>query len=489
MSADRPRVVIVGGGYSAAALAVQLVRRTRVPVDITIIEPRENLGRGLAYSATDPEHRLNGPLDTHALDPDRPRELRAWCQSQGLLEQDPECFARSGHIFLRRGDFGKYLSDQLACHARDERLGSRITHVRDVATSVVVRAGLSGVETAEHGMVQAHVVVIATGNSPPRLPFPFKPEHGNHPRVIAQPLEPGSLDVIAANSRVLVVGAGLTAVDILSSFLRRGHLGELLAISRRGLRPRSHTREIVDGLPGQPAPDLVQLELNGPIPEFIAREPVRARSWARGLRAEIRRQQAAGQAWQVPFDAVRDVVWKLWPGLPVAEKQRFLRRLSPFYDVHRFRTPPMNDALVRQAEAEGRVRFAIASIVEAEVIPEAAVIGVKMFETQTGKHLHGSYDYVVNCTGLDHASSWRTNPVLRSLVQQKLLTRHATGLGFEVGGNCEAIDAAGATQPNLRVIGPPTVGVFGDPLGAPFIAAQVQRMLPDLMHTLEVAVK
>jgi uncharacterized NAD(P)/FAD-binding protein YdhS len=207
------------------------------------------------------------------------------------------------------------------------------------------------------------------------------------------------------------------------------------------------------------------------------------------LRAEIRRQQAAGQAWQVPFDAVRDVVWKLWPGLPVAEKQRFLRRLSPFYDVHRFRTPPMNDALVRQAEAEGRVRFAIASIVEAEVIPEAAVIGVKMFETQTGKHLHGSYDYVVNCTGLDHASSWRTNPVLRSLVQQKLLTRHATGLGFEVGGNCEAIDAAGATQPNLRVIGPPTVGVFGDPLGAPFIAAQVQRMLPDLMHTLEVAVK
>jgi uncharacterized NAD(P)/FAD-binding protein YdhS len=112
-----------------------------------------------------------------------------------------------------------------------------------------------------------------------------------------------------------------------------------------------------------------------------------------------------------------------------------------------------------------------------------------MFETQTGKHLHGSYDYVVNCTGLDHASSWRTNPVLRSLVQQKLLTRHATGLGFEVGGNCEAIDAAGATQPNLRVIGPPTVGVFGDPLGAPFIAAQVQRMLPDLMHTLEVAVK
>ena len=57
------------------------------------------------------------------------------------------------------------------------------------------------------------------------------------------------------------------------------------------------------------------------------------------------------------FDAVRDVVWKLWPQLPTPEKIRFLRRLRLFYDVHRFRTPPMNEALVARAEELGAVRY------------------------------------------------------------------------------------------------------------------------------------
>ena len=38
---------------------------------ISIIEPREHLGRGLAYSAADADHRLNAPLEGHVIDLDR----------------------------------------------------------------------------------------------------------------------------------------------------------------------------------------------------------------------------------------------------------------------------------------------------------------------------------------------------------------------------------------------------------------------------------
>ena len=42
------RIVVIGGGYSGAAFAVQLVRKSSVAVAITIVEPREEVGRGLA---------------------------------------------------------------------------------------------------------------------------------------------------------------------------------------------------------------------------------------------------------------------------------------------------------------------------------------------------------------------------------------------------------------------------------------------------------
>src|SRR6185312_4817746 len=54
-----PRITIVGGGFSGASAAIQLLGRSAVPLGVTIVEPRANLVYGLAYSSDDPDHRLN----------------------------------------------------------------------------------------------------------------------------------------------------------------------------------------------------------------------------------------------------------------------------------------------------------------------------------------------------------------------------------------------------------------------------------------------
>ena len=59
-AADVPVVTIVGGGFSGASAAIQLARHAPPRLDITVIEPRPDVGRGLAYSSDDPDHRLNG---------------------------------------------------------------------------------------------------------------------------------------------------------------------------------------------------------------------------------------------------------------------------------------------------------------------------------------------------------------------------------------------------------------------------------------------
>ena len=87
---------------------------------ISIIEPREHLGRGLAYSAADADHRLNAPLEGHVIDLDRPGELWEWVEGAGVLHSDDEGRSGGGHVYLRRRDFGAFLTDLLLREASRE---------------------------------------------------------------------------------------------------------------------------------------------------------------------------------------------------------------------------------------------------------------------------------------------------------------------------------------------------------------------------------
>ena len=101
--------------------------------------------------------------------------------------------------------------------------------------------------------------------------------------------------------------------------------------------------------------------------------------------------------------------------------------------------------------------------------------------------LHGepswSYLYRHMSPGLA-AAGLRANPFLASLVDDGWLRVDDVGIGLAVDAHCSAIGADACARPALRVIGPPTAGTFGDPLGVMFIAAQVYRMLPDALAFL-----
>jgi hypothetical protein len=55
-----------------------------------------------------------------------------------------------------------------------------------------------------------------------------------------------------------------------------------------------------------------------------------------------------------------------------------------------------------------------------------------------------------------------------------------------VDARCRPIGTNGLAHPRLRVVGPPTAGTFGDPLGTLFIAPQIARVVPEMLDGLGV---
>lgn len=474
-----PRVTIVGGGFSGASVAVQLVRTSPVPLAITIVEARPEVGGGLAHSADDPDHRLNGPAFLHYVDPSDPEGFHRWCAERKVVEQDPGARLPDGSLYVRRKDFGRFVADTVRAHAKWPT-GSTITHVQDRAVDISESQGVFTVRTAGDRTLESEMVIAGTGNALPRLPAEFHAVATTAPAVIAVPTDLERVRAIPKTARVLVLGTGLTALDILSTLVRSGHQGRITAVSRRGLRPASQ----------RPASGPQQVyhwpdRIDGPVAPFIleAGNPPTVRRLVRALRERIREVQATGDLWYTPYDQLRDCFWQVWPTVPLQEKKRFLRRLRPWFDAFRFRSPPQNEAMVREAEAAGRVVFRTTRIRSAALAPDGA-IRVVMRDRDSSMDRAQDFDAVINCTGLDPAAGARDNPFLAALVQRGWISVDATGVGFAADPDCRAIAPDGRAHDGLRLIGPPINGTFADQVGAAFIAAHIKRALPSMLAAL-----
>jgi uncharacterized NAD(P)/FAD-binding protein YdhS len=476
------RITIVGGGFSGVSTAVQLVRHSPVPLAITIIEARDRVGPGLAYATHDPDHRLNGPTWIHSVDPVDGGHFTRWCEAHGVFDSDPQARQPNGTAFVRRAVLGAYLEDMVHAHARWTSTGSTIRTLQDRATQAWAADGLITTRTGKGQSLVSELLILATGNAEPRLQAPFDPALAQHPGVIENPLNTTRLLGIPREARVLLVGSGLTSLDVVSTLQRQGHTGQSVVISRRGLQPRPQPLANGTVVPPQGRQHLDRVL--GPAPRFMTEAEPTLRAWVKALREQIHAARLRGEDWYPPFDDLRDSVWQLWPTLPAAEQRRFVRRLRTWYDVHRFRSPPQTEVIARAAQASGRVVYQAARVLSVNAATQGHRVDVLLKGARDPQPRTESFDVVVNCTGLDVASRTASNPLLQALVQQGWLRTDACGIGYAVDAQCRVVGSDGQARAAVRLIGPPTLGAFGDPGGAMFIAAQIHRMLPDVFQTL-----
>lgn len=475
------RIVIVGGGFSGSSTAVQLVRRSSATLEIIIVEPRECVGGGLAHSSDEPDHRLNGQPGTHIIDPTDQGMFVRWCEAYGVLAADPAARLPNDTVFVRRAVFRRFLEETVAAHAAWPT-GSSVRHLRDRVIDVVPGENSSTVVTAGNHKLDCELVVLAPGHTRARLPAAFSPDFSRHARVIVDPLGAPRLPSLPSTDRVLVLGSGLTAYDIISTLVVAGHRGPVDVVSRKGLRPRRQQPRV----PGETRPPWLEC-VAGPPEPFILRagNPPTVRALTRALRERIRQVEQTGRTWDQPFIHLRDMVSLVWPEMDTVEKRRFLRHLRTFYDVHRFRVAPQNEAIVHDAERRGQVRFRAASLTRIDSDDDHARIRVAL-RPRGGETVQDSmYDRVINCTGVDSTHPADV-PLYAALLARDMMSVDPSGIGLAVDNHSRALARDGTAAQRLRIVGPPTAGARGDPLGSPYIAIQIHKMIPDVAGVLDI---
>jgi uncharacterized NAD(P)/FAD-binding protein YdhS len=437
--ADACSIAIVGGGASGALMTAHLLKCAGDAIPLTLVEPRAQIGRGLAYATENASHRLNVRASNMSAFPDDPDHFWRWLRANGHRSEDRFCF-------VPRLVYGRYLGSLI-----EERLAEtqarRLRWLRETVTSLSERdgsvtLGFSGGQTAVFDMA----VLCCGHEASETLEAPF-----------VSPWEDPRSWNAAPDSTILILGAGLTMVDAAIALSESGHLGPIVALSRRGLLPQAHRRFDV-------AP-IAQTEL--PSPATLA--PVL--HW---LRARARDEMRSGGDWRSVVDGLRPHVQAIWRAMPSQSRRRFLEHARPWWDIHRHRMAPEVETKIRALRESGQLRILAGHIVEVNAKRDGASVSIRPRASKALVHLEVSR--IVSCRGLISDPRRSSNPLVAQLLAEGHARIDPLGIGLDVDNDCAVVDARGRASNRIFAIGPMSQAAFWESIAVPDIRLQAASL-------------
>ncbi|MDH6142883.1 MULTISPECIES: FAD/NAD(P)-binding protein [Kitasatospora] len=406
-------IAVVGAGAAGTLTALRLLHNAAAdrpaPARIWLIDPEGRpAGRGLAFGTDAPHHLLNVPAGRMSAHRDDPGHFVRWLGD------------RAGeHDFVPRGLFGQYLAESLeaAGNQRDVpdliRVHDRvigITHQPQAAAPLSLRLGCGQ-------SLDVAAAVLALGNFAPGVAW-APPALRSSSRFLADPWVPDALAAVPEDRDVLLVGTGLTMVDMALSLQRPGRV--VHALSRHGLVPRPHATTPITDLP---APELDAR------PGLVAlrRAVLRHISYCRRVHGD----------WRAGVDSLRPVTSALWQQLSTTDQARLLARDLRLWETHRHRIPPVSTTALRTATDAGLVRIGQGTVADAAPAAPAAPAagstggGIEEIDVRLDNGRRLRVGAVLNCTGSDADLTRTDDPLVTDLLTSGLGTPAPIGGGFD----------------------------------------------------------
>jgi uncharacterized NAD(P)/FAD-binding protein YdhS len=421
-------IVIVGAGFCGSALAANLLRSPGRR-DIVLIERGTSMGRGVAYASHEVPYVLNVPAGRLSVQPEDPLHFLRY-----VRQFHPDADAED---FLPRSMFGDYLQEVLDEAERAAPAGVVLKRVFGEVTGIERTGGDKPllVQVAGRDPVRADRVALALGN-PPAVVHPWARGLLHHSAYIHDPWKvPRSL---RARHSVLIVGSGLTMVDVAFGLSREGGQMPLVrTISRHGLLPLGQTIF---------RPKAVRDD-----GELLSQAKSIRRVLAASRELSARVEQTGGD-WREVVTFIRHLAPELWQRLPEQERRRFLRHVQSYWDVHRHRVPPSMAARIDHMRRSGRLTVHAGRI--QELVPEGDELRVR-WRRRGGRETESfAVNAVINATGPDYALRRSADPLVCSLRAAGLLSEDPLNLGIRTARHGACVAADGSANSRLFYVGP-----------------------------------
>ncbi|MET8449296.1 FAD/NAD(P)-binding protein [Streptomyces sp. NPDC005209] len=448
----RHTVAVVGAGAAGTLTAVQLCEtasRRRTPLDVVLIDPAPEAGRGTAYATPDPRHRLNVPAGNMSAYPDDPGHFTRWLCRHG----EPEV---TGADYATRYRYGAYLADTLGQAVVRAHGTVAVRRLRTSAESCgATPDGRMELRLADGTRLAADAAVLATGPAGPAAAW-VPPALRDSPRFVGAPWTPGALDGTRESTEaVLLVGTGLTAVDLALTLDRPGR--SVHALSRNGLLPQPHTLRPAGVMPA-PA-DLSDTSL------------ARLR---RAVYRHLSRSVRTHGDWRPGLDSLRPHTPRLWRSLSPEERAEFLAREGALWNTHRHRMAPATAEHVSRARTARRLHVHTGTVARVTAQDD----GPLAVELSNGRVLH--VGWVIDCTGPGRLPD---GPLWSSLFAAGTTVPGPLGMGVATHDG-RLLDASGAAGLPLFTLGAPRRGELWETTAIPEIRVQAAELAQQLLAPL-----
>jgi uncharacterized NAD(P)/FAD-binding protein YdhS len=434
MTTPRPYdLALIGDGFAACVAVGHLARTAPAGTRLAIISrgQGQGLGKGLAYQTSHPHHLLNVRACRMSVDTCNDLDFVNWADTA-----DPD-------KFMPRSTYGEYLADRFEralSTARDRNITVDI--VSGSGSDLGLQSGLYRVtvNTApEATPVQARAILLCEG------PAHLNPLCDAGRRWI-DPVWPSGLEQFELQcGSAIILGTGLTAIDVALSLLSVRACAHIQMISLDGALPEPH-----EGAPSKQC--LADLDFQGLSPAQTLLTLRRSRTHT---------------DWRQGVDALRPHLNALWQDWTDSQRRSAHRRLAHIWNRHRHRAPQETLARLASAMQEGRLHLRRGHV-------QAITC------TRDRVEVHTRDDMLTADLGIDARGFGRIDARSTTLVGVAIRKRWITACE-QFGG--VIADASGLAShpgmPLIYVVGAARLGPLVETTGAPEVKAQTLAAMND----------
>jgi len=450
------RVAIIGGGAAAATLLSELLeRKPAQPLHLDWYTGGGTLARGVAYGTASDRHLLNVRAASMSMFAGKPSGFLDFIQ-----RDDPSI---AGTDFLPRRRYGDYLEAEVARALKQSKSNGHDVNVIPFAVEAIVpeHDGVTVIHGEENRRFDA--TVLALGALPPQPLRGVSAEALASGRYIVDPWAlMASSENRPAPRKVVLIGLGLTAVDVLLELSARWPQAEFTAISRHGLLPEAHLNAAA-----APAGD------SGELIESM-RESPDVRQWLHLLRDAL----AHERDWRTILDSLRPHTSSLWRELDVEQRARFLRHARWAWERARHRMPPQVGKSIALLESDGRLRRLRGRMKSVEFAGDRLQMHVTSARSKVSHTLDA--DLIIQTTGMDTDIRRTPHPLVSQLLTNGHIASDPLGLGMQAATDGRL--AHGSNHwPNLFAIGSMLRGTLWESTAMPEIRQQARSLADRLL--------